>query len=124
MDELWLTGAPTRFKSFRSMYTRFSVILFTSICRLANLIRFRFKLSLSLSSRLHSTIDPYHSVRLVDQTQQFAHWKTPSEYWFGSDESGDGEVQRPMLELLNQLDGFSSDERIKACQHVWFTSVY
>jgi hypothetical protein len=27
--------------------------------------------------------------------------------------SGDREVQRTMLELLNQLDGFSSDERIK-----------
>ena len=27
--------------------------------------------------------------------------------------SGDREVQRTMLELLNQLDGFSSDDRIK-----------
>ena len=27
--------------------------------------------------------------------------------------SGDREVQRTMLELLNQLDGFSSDENIK-----------
>jgi 26S proteasome regulatory subunit T5 len=43
---------------------------------------------------------------------------------FDSDKSGDREVQRTMLELLNQLDGFSSDERIKACQHVWSTSVY
>lgn len=33
---------------------------------------------------------------------------------FDSDKSGDREVQRTMLELLNQLDGFSSDERIKA----------
>ncbi|KDN53258.1 putative RPT5-26S proteasome regulatory subunit [Tilletiaria anomala UBC 951] len=32
---------------------------------------------------------------------------------FDSDKSGDREVQRTMLELLNQLDGFSSDERIK-----------
>jgi len=32
---------------------------------------------------------------------------------FGSDTSGDREVQRTMLELLNQLDGFSSDNRIK-----------
>merc|ERR1711879_913959 len=32
---------------------------------------------------------------------------------FGSDKSGDREVQRTMLELLNQLDGFSSDTRIK-----------
>ena len=30
-----------------------------------------------------------------------------------SEVSGDREVQRTMLELLNQLDGFSSDERIK-----------
>lgn len=33
---------------------------------------------------------------------------------FDSDKSGDREVQRTMLELLNQLDGFSSDARIKA----------
>merc|ERR1712046_268475 len=32
---------------------------------------------------------------------------------FGGEQSGDREVQRTMLELLNQLDGFSSDERIK-----------
>merc|ERR1712038_819520 len=32
---------------------------------------------------------------------------------FGGDKSGDREVQRTMLELLNQLDGFSSDVRIK-----------
>jgi ATP-dependent 26S proteasome regulatory subunit len=32
--------------------------------------------------------------------------------WY-SEVSGDSEVQRTMLELLNQLDGFSSDERIK-----------
>jgi len=32
---------------------------------------------------------------------------------FDSDKSGDREVQRTMLELLNQLDGFSSDQRIK-----------
>ncbi|KAI9297257.1 proteasome 26S subunit ATPase 3 [Neoconidiobolus thromboides FSU 785] len=32
---------------------------------------------------------------------------------FNSDKSGDREVQRTMLELLNQLDGFSSDSRIK-----------
>jgi len=32
---------------------------------------------------------------------------------FGSDKSGDREVQRTMLELLNQLDGFDSDTRIK-----------
>jgi ATP-dependent 26S proteasome regulatory subunit len=32
---------------------------------------------------------------------------------FDSDKSGDREVQRTMLELLNQLDGFSSDDRVK-----------
>jgi len=32
---------------------------------------------------------------------------------FDSEVSGDREVQRTMLELLNQLDGFSSDDRIK-----------
>lgn len=32
-----------------------------------------------------------------------------------SEVSGDREVQRTMLELLNQLDGFSSDDRIKVC---------
>ena len=32
---------------------------------------------------------------------------------FDSDTSGDREVQRTMLELLNQLDGFSSAEDIK-----------
>eukprot|EP00828_Plagiopyla_frontata_P008693 TRINITY_DN1438_c0_g1_i1.p1 TRINITY_DN1438_c0_g1~~TRINITY_DN1438_c0_g1_i1.p1 ORF type:complete len:465 (+),score=95.88 TRINITY_DN1438_c0_g1_i1:127-1521(+) len=32
---------------------------------------------------------------------------------FDSDKSGDREVQRTMLELLNQLDGFSPDDRIK-----------
>lgn len=34
-------------------------------------------------------------------------------HYFCSEVSGDREVQRTMLELLNQLDGFSSDERIK-----------
>jgi len=32
---------------------------------------------------------------------------------FGGEQSGDREVQRTMLELLNQLDGFSSSEKIK-----------
>ncbi|APA06344.1 hypothetical protein SS1G_01135 [Sclerotinia sclerotiorum 1980 UF-70] len=32
---------------------------------------------------------------------------------FDSEKSGDREVQRTMLELLNQLDGFASDDRIK-----------
>jgi len=40
---------------------------------------------------------------------------------FDSDKSGDREVQRTMLELLNQLDGFSSDARIKvsSLRPVW-----
>lgn len=37
---------------------------------------------------------------------------------FDSEKSGDREVQRTMLELLNQLDGFSSDDRIKARLHL------
>ena len=32
---------------------------------------------------------------------------------YGGDQSGDREVQRTMLELLSQLDGFSSNEKIK-----------
>ena len=32
---------------------------------------------------------------------------------FDSEKSGDREVQRTMLELLNQLDGFSIDDRVK-----------
>jgi 26S proteasome regulatory subunit T5 len=32
---------------------------------------------------------------------------------FDSDKSGDREVQRTMLELLNQLDGFASDDGVK-----------
>ena len=36
---------------------------------------------------------------------------------FDSEKSGDREVQRTMLELLNQLDGFSSDERIEVCDN-------
>jgi 26S proteasome regulatory subunit T5 len=35
---------------------------------------------------------------------------------FGGEQSGDREVQRTMLELLSQLDGFSSDEKIKVAQ--------
>lgn len=37
-----------------------------------------------------------------------------------SEVSGDREVQRTMLELLNQLDGFSSDDRIKVSLCVFF----
>jgi 26S proteasome regulatory subunit T5 len=32
---------------------------------------------------------------------------------FDSDKSGDREVQRTMLELLNQLDGFSPNDNVK-----------
>jgi 26S proteasome regulatory subunit T5 len=32
---------------------------------------------------------------------------------FDSDQSGDREVQRTMLELLNQLDGFNTDDKVK-----------
>lgn len=32
---------------------------------------------------------------------------------FGGEQSGDREVQRTMLELLNQLDGFTSNTKIK-----------
>ncbi len=32
---------------------------------------------------------------------------------YGGEDNGDREVQRTMLELLNQLDGFSSNEKIK-----------
>ncbi len=35
--------------------------------------------------------------------------------WFASEKEGDQEVQRTMLELLNQLDGFSSNNDIKVC---------
>ncbi|RYY81778.1 hypothetical protein EON63_14700 [archaeon] len=34
---------------------------------------------------------------------------------YGGEQSGDREVQRTMLELLNQLDGFSSNDKIKVC---------
>lgn len=34
---------------------------------------------------------------------------------FDSDISGDREVQRTMLELLNQLDGFSSKDDVRVC---------
>jgi 26S proteasome regulatory subunit T5 len=32
---------------------------------------------------------------------------------FGGEQSGDREVQRTMLELLNQLDGFTNNTKIK-----------
>jgi ATP-dependent 26S proteasome regulatory subunit len=35
---------------------------------------------------------------------------------FDSEKAGDREVQRTMLELLNQLDGFSSSDGIKVCR--------
>jgi hypothetical protein len=39
---------------------------------------------------------------------------------FDSDVSGDREVQRTMLELLNQLDGFSTDDKVKVSIFVHF----
>src|ERR1700691_2770801 len=64
--------------------------------------------------------------KLVRDAFALAHEKAPAIIFideldaigtkrFDSDKSGDREVQRTMLELLNQLDGFSSDERIKVC---------
>lgn len=44
--------------------------------------------------------------------------------WAYSEVSGDREVQRTMLELLNQLDGFSSDDRIKVAPHITPANVY
>ena len=32
---------------------------------------------------------------------------------------GDSEVQRTMLELLNQLDGFEPSQNIKVCWNTW-----
>lgn len=46
---------------------------------------------------------------------------------FDSETSGDREVQRTMLELLNQLDGFGSDENIKVShgyEHIWHTNAF
>ena len=42
---------------------------------------------------------------------------------FDSELSGDREVQRTMLELLNQLDGFSSADDVKVCVCVCAQSV-
>ena len=36
---------------------------------------------------------------------------------FGGEQSGDREVQRTMLELLNQLDGFTVQDNIKVGEH-------
>jgi 26S proteasome regulatory subunit T6 len=35
-----------------------------------------------------------------------------------SSRGGDSEVQRTMLELLNQLDGFEPSQNIKVCLHL------
>jgi 26S proteasome regulatory subunit T6 len=37
-----------------------------------------------------------------------------------SGSGGDSEVQRTMLELLNQLDGFEATKNIKVCQIVTY----
>jgi ATP-dependent 26S proteasome regulatory subunit len=48
---------------------------------------------------------------------------------FDSEKSGDREVQRTMLELLNQLDGFSSTTDIKVhnikknCKHILYEKI-
>ncbi len=41
---------------------------------------------------------------------------------FASEKEGDREVQRTMLELLNQLDGFSSHSEIKVGLHAYYCS--
>jgi SpoVK/Ycf46/Vps4 family AAA+-type ATPase len=41
---------------------------------------------------------------------------------FDSELSGDREVQRTMLELLNQLDGFTSNDNVKVRGYAWFGS--
>eukprot|EP01067_Filipodium_phascolosomae_P005762 Filipodium_phascolosomae@DN3863_c0_g1_i1.p1 len=62
--------------------------------------------------------------KLVRDAFQLAREKAPSIIFideldaigtkrFDSDRTGDREVQRTMLELLNQLDGFSSDDKVK-----------
>lgn len=38
---------------------------------------------------------------------------------FDSELSGDREVQRTMLELLNQLDGFTSNDNVKVMMRPW-----
>lgn len=38
---------------------------------------------------------------------------------YGGEQTGDREVQRTMLELLSQLDGFSSNDKIKVCPTVY-----
>ena len=44
---------------------------------------------------------------------------------FDSEKSGDREVQRTMLELLNQLDGFTANEDVKVlCQLVFVHESY
>ena len=37
----------------------------------------------------------------------------------GGELTGVREVQRTMLELLNQLDGFSSDDRVKVSEQLY-----
>lgn len=38
--------------------------------------------------------------------------------------NGDSEVQRTMLELLNQLDGFEASNKIKASLAIYITWIY
>ena len=66
------------------------------------------------------------SVKLVRDAFELATEKAPTIIFideldaigtkrFDSEKSGDRVVQQTMLELLDQLDGFSSDDRIKVC---------
>ena len=41
-----------------------------------------------------------------------------------SGSGGDSEVQRTMLELLNQLDGFEATKNIKVSNRAYFTRVF
>ena len=48
--------------------------------------------------------------------QSHGKWLVSVLQRFASEKEGDREVQRTMLELLNQLDGFSSTSEVKVIQ--------
>ena len=48
--------------------------------------------------------------------QSHGKWLVSTLQRFASEKEGDREVQRTMLELLNQLDGFSSTSEVKVIQ--------
>lgn len=54
----------------------------------------------------------YISVTHLDDTTHWGYVVMPLQR-FASEKEGDREVQRTMLELLNQLDGFSSTSEVK-----------